>query len=373
MRKVTLLWRWGLAIAMSFAREGELSAEKSSSLEESIAECRSQLAKNPTVCDVRLRLAGLYAAQAQWNSALEEYRQVLHQDPTCLTALCEIGEISLLRLARPQDALEPLHRALTLSSENPLAWRLLGTAYFRLNQLENAHNALTKAILLSPEDTESRYLLGLVYLRRDEIPQAIETFRELLEKNRYDAKTYLSLSQCHEKLGEHELARSALATFRKLREQEEQIETLRLILAQDPTDIETRLQLVYLYLQREDLRRAAEVLEPCETLAPEDPRVDEAHAVLFLNVGDYVHAAERYQKLIAAHPDVAAYRSGLGVAYLYLEKYPLAIACFKEAIRLEPKDLGFYSNLAEAYRRAGDLLRADEVQRLIQRLSKGSP
>lgn len=362
MRRVTL--RWGLGVVMSLFLAGgrELSAEKNASLEETVAEN-----------DLRLQQAKRYAARAQWNAALEEYRHILQQNPTCVAALCQMGEIYLLRLARPQDALEPLHRALALDSENPLAWRLLGTAYFRLNQLEDARDALTKAIALSPEDTQNRYLLGLVYLRRNEIPKAIETFQELLAQNRYDAKTYLSLSQCHEKLGEHELARSALAAFRKLREQEERIETLRLLLAEDPTDVETRLQLVYLHLQREDLPRAAEVLEPCDALAPEDPRVDEAHAVLFLNVGDYAHAAERYQKLVAAHPDVAAYRSGLGVAYLYLEKYPLAIASFKEAIRLEPKDLGFYRNLAEAYRRSGDLLRADEVQRLIQRLSKGSP
>jgi len=363
-----------MLLALSFGQIAFADADENASPsdDETVAAYKRQLEANPDANDVRLQLAELYRTRAQWHAALAEYREVVQRDDHCVPALRQMGDIYLLRLSQPHNAIDVLERAVALAPEDASVWRLLGVAYFRLNRLDEAIYALRKTLALHPADTYIRYTLGVAFMRQNNYDEAVNTFREIIATDRYYAKAYFGLSQCHERRGEHELAQSALSAFRTLREQEEQIETCRLILARDPTDIETRLRLAHLYIGREDLENAATVLEPCGTLAPEDPRVEEAYAVLFVNAGDYTRAAERYRKLVQAHPHVAAYHNGLGVAYLYLGNYPLAIARFKEAIRLEPTDKGYYQNLIEAYRRSGDLIRADETARLLKRQGGGS-
>ncbi|MDD2717301.1 MAG: tetratricopeptide repeat protein [Candidatus Wallbacteria bacterium] len=63
--------------------------------------------------------------------------------------------------------------------------------------------------------------------------------------------------------------------------------------------------------------------------------------------GDYTRAALAYERAIAAYPSAAAYNN-LGNARLALFDYPMALACFKKAIGLDPEYAEPWYNLGNA-------------------------
>lgn len=84
----------------------------------------------------------------------------------------------------------------------------------------------------------------------------------------------------------------------------------------------------------------------------------------------YREAAEHFQAAIVLNPYSAmsaAVYNNLGVAYQHLQQYPLAIASFHHALRIQPDFSVYYQNLIDTYRLSQALPNAqNELQSIVE-------
>lgn len=84
----------------------------------------------------------------------------------------------------------------------------------------------------------------------------------------------------------------------------------------------------------------------------------------------YQEAAEHFQAAIMLNPYSAmsaAVYNNLGIAYQHLNQYPLAIASFHHALRIQPDFSIYYQNLIDTYRTSQALPSAQsELQGIVE-------
>ena len=114
--------------------------------------------------EAHYQLGVLYGKQSQWKPTIQALQTVINLTPDFADAHVRLGEAHLIGMANAKDAVEPLQRALELQPDLFKARRLLGTAYLRLNRIDEAIHHLKQA----PQDSEARYLLGLAYFQAED-------------------------------------------------------------------------------------------------------------------------------------------------------------------------------------------------------------
>lgn len=105
------------------------------------------------------------------------------------------------------------------------------------------------------------------------------------------------------------------------------------------------------------LNAALAVLLFCANGAAQcDAQEPSADAAALYQAGQFEQAASAYEKLSAAQPENPYYLYNLGNAYFKINRIGKAVACYRRAFELEPRDSDIRANLAFAMRKAGDEL-----------------
>ena len=104
-------------------------------------------------------------------------------------------------------------------------------------------------------------------------------------------------------------------------------------------------------------------LERALAKTPDDPKVNLALGVAYLERGDAARALERLRHAVKVAPDFADAHNWLGVALLDGADFPQGIASLRKAIALDPKHTRAYANLGLALAKSGELDEAVEVFR----------
>ena len=150
--------------------------------EKAITALNRAIKLNPSLADAHYYLGMLYGARDGWNKALTAFRKATTADPAYIEAYCRVGETYLIELARVNEAVEPLERAVQIDPHHAQGRWLLGTAYFRQNRLDAAIRELQRAVELDPSSTDALYTLGLAHYRGGEIEAASLHFKKLSNK-----------------------------------------------------------------------------------------------------------------------------------------------------------------------------------------------
>ena len=122
----------------------------------------------------RYARAYAYHKQAKIEEALAETGALIASDPDNAYFLELQGQV-LLESGRPQEALEPLRRAVFLTGNNPLIASTFGHALLATEDdahLAEAEQVLRAAVGRDRENPFAWYQLGLVYGARGDIPRA---------------------------------------------------------------------------------------------------------------------------------------------------------------------------------------------------------
>jgi tetratricopeptide (TPR) repeat protein len=125
--------------------------------------------------------------------------------------------------------------------------------------------------------------------------------------------------------------------FLKKREFEKGIETIKLILAQDPFHPAARHLLGKLYLALGRLDAAVSELDEAARLAPRDNTVASALAIAFLKQKRLENAKRTFRRMIDILGESAQLHMFFGAAYRQTEFFEEAEAEFKHAISLNPR------------------------------------
>jgi tetratricopeptide (TPR) repeat protein len=98
---------------------------------------------------------------------------------------------------------------------------------------------------------------------------------------------------------------------------------------------------------------------------PDDPKINVALGVAYLERGENARALERIQRAVKVAPDSAEAHNWLGVVLLDRADFPQGIAALRKAVALDPKHTRAYANLGSALARSGEFDEAVEVFRKV--------
>lgn len=104
-------------------------------------------------------------------------------------------------------------------------------------------------------------------------------------------------------------------------------------------------------------------LERALAKSPDDPKVNVALGLAYLDRGDNPRALERFQHAVTVAPDSAEAHNWLGVVLLDKADFPRGIAALRKAVALDPAYSRAYANLGSALAQSGELDEAVEVFR----------
>ena len=97
---------------------------------------------------------------------------------------------------------------------------------------------------------------------------------------------------------------------------------------------------------------------------PDDPKINIALGIAYLERGDNASALQRLQHAVKVAPGSAEAHNWLGVVLLDRSDFPQGIAALRKAVTLDPKHTRAYANLGSALAKSGEL---DEAVGVFQK------
>lgn len=325
-----------------------------------------------SLADAYYVLGLIYKGAEEFHAAAEAFQRATIADENYIDAHYELGDVLLVYLADPGQAVEALQKTVMMDADHARARIQLGVAYFRENLTDAAITELQQAIKLDPTAPSAHYTLGAAYLQKEAWQSAIDTFKTVIEMDPFHVKTHFSLGTAYRRIGEIGMAQKSLQRFEVLSIEEEQLTHLKRFVQQNADDPEAWYRLGRIQLRRQLWQAATQSLERYVALAPQEPRGYEALGYVHFQQQNYLQAKIMYEKVIVHKPNVATYRNSLGGVYLMLEAYTEAIAQYQTAIHLKPSEPRFYLNLSKAYELAGEHAEATKIYQEYERLTSKS-
>lgn len=235
----------------------------------------------------------------------------LHRDARDLTQAGCFGEA--------RRALEEL---VTLQPANAVAFNDLGVACYNLGEYTAAEANYRKALALDPANgTFARNLADLCFTATGKVDEAIQIYLDLHRKNPRDTETLINLGHICSSVGREEEAKSF---FRRALEVE-------------PWNSEARAALAAVrpapQAPQAAPRRSAAELHDEALRHSSAERHREAHDLL--------------EELVNTYRDFALGYNDLGVVRLRLGNIEGAHAAYRQAVRLQPRNINFRKNLAD--------------------------
>lgn len=217
----------------------------------------------------------------------------------------------------------------------PQVLMLGGLAHHGLNQKEKAKPYLEAVLRLQPSSPVAK-LLAQIYLSEGNVDRAIESLDLYLRGQPNDGQALLLLASAHASQGRHNRAAQLMGDALKSRESPEMRTVLGLSLLGSGKVVD-----------------AVRELELAFARAPDQVQAGSALVMLYLQSNQESKAAAAAQKLAQQRPKDAGVQNLLGMALAAKRDTPGARAAFEAALKLDPKFLSPYVQLARLEARAG--------------------
>jgi tetratricopeptide (TPR) repeat protein len=195
-----------------------------------------------------------------------------------------------------------------------------GRAAAALDELSAAKMHLEKAVKLDPAFVDGYELLAGVYDRQRDNSAAIRAYRKVTELDPKRAAAFYGLGEALKRTG--------------------------------------------------SAKEAVEALEQAVALNFDNKEIYFELGDCYETLQDWNHAAASYEKFLSLKPEVTwnGYLR-LGFCRNQLQQYDAAIAAYLEALKSQPKDVKVNYSLAEAYEKAGQLEKAEEIYNTLARIN----
>jgi len=333
--------------AKPLAALGDLEIELQT-YDAAIAHLRAALAIAPSDVESRNRLAVVYQAKGDLDSALAQIVKVLTRDPKSALAYYTRAKIYS---DRNQDAaaLPDAMKVVELQPQNPRGRLLLGKILLRAPQGEG------------PEQTKER-------CRR-----AIAALEPLLQMSAEDSETMFLLSRAYECAGATEQAQKMLAAFeasskndRETKENQTQakhlvqqanelalkndfagsLDLLQQAIAKDPTYGAAYSQLAKLYYSAGDIDKASDSISKALERDPYQPDFLYVRGKVFEKQGKLEEALGAFQRTTIVNPKESDAFFEMGAIYEQRGDKEHALAAYRKAATLSPDDPEYQRALA---------------------------
>jgi predicted TPR repeat methyltransferase len=253
--------------------------------------------------------------------AARGYRQVLEQAPAHAGALNFLGIIAI-QTGQPEQAIEPLQRAIAAQPDVPEYHNNLGLALQRAARLDEALSAFERAIALKPALADAHYNLAVAARAAGQAARAERAYRAALEHDARLASAYIELGALLQ--SERRLDDAAVIYRRAL------------AIRDDYAPILSNLALVL--HQQGRLDEAIGFAERAAAAEPGSAELATNLGILLQERGRLDDADRAFTRAIAAKPDYAPAQSHAGLLAHERGQTDAAIDYFHKVLALKPGD-----------------------------------
>jgi tetratricopeptide (TPR) repeat protein len=328
---------------------------------------------DPSKADLRHNLGKAYQELARFDDAAGAFSEALRLNPADQESAAALGNLLIMK-GELRRAEQVLHAALEGRPDHAGVCYRLGVALMKENRPAEAVGYLERAVRADPALSGAWLsLAGATRAAGDDkrSREAQARFEDLYRRNR-DAETEANqrAREIDRVVPEH--FRRGLVLVNESR-WEEAIAEFRKILALQPDDAPTLLNVGRLYAAQGDATRAREFLE--RALAADtafaEPQVDLAR--LDRGLGRRPEAIRRLDRALALRPDLGEGWLLKGTLLAETQRWGEAAPALEEAARLLPASPEPEQQLAEVYRRLGRAAEAERAARRAAAKSAGGP
>jgi tetratricopeptide (TPR) repeat protein len=299
--------------------------------------------------DAHVQLIDVHALAERHEEAELHFYLALQLDPSNATAYSTMAE-SLIDRRQLDRAMSCLQEASKLDPTLPRLFARMAYACSLTGRLERARQLYLREIRTNPGDADTIVDFGRLLMDMNRPAEAAEKFRRALELVPDHVEAHLSLGELAEERRDLSEARRHLSVVHKL----------------DPTfgAVRCRLARVHAAIGQTDDLRLARVLARQELAdlrrSSADPLFDDARelAELLLDIDLADEAVAAGEILIRLRPNDAAGHHLRSVALFASGRTRRGIESARRAVQLRPDFVAPMHNLAVAYLRRGELLRA---------------
>ncbi|MGB9612921.1 MAG: tetratricopeptide repeat protein, partial [Candidatus Margulisiibacteriota bacterium] len=336
-----------------------------SKLEEVIGKLKAILRSYPNLPSAVLALAEAYCRQKNFSEAAESYfqlikvkpefigqamlgyQQILEDCPEQVLARSYLVEALLMEKKFPEALFEMgkiveqdstsadnvIRKCREILRSNPKilhAHVVLGQAYLAKGDYQRAAMEAEGVIALDSKVVAAHLLLGQAYLELNLLRKAVETFRRALTLDPYN----LQIIERYREV--------------KLKELEEEIESVKQRLQEDQWKLSLHIDLAKLYLKKQDPSAAIRQLQVAQKDPSREVVVCHLLGKIYRSQGRYDLAADQFshalEKLSSETADLEkSIRADLGTTYEAMGEVKKAIKAYEAVLQLDVD----YGNLAE--------------------------
>ncbi len=216
------------------------------------------------------------------------YKAALDYDSDDVHLLNRIGD-NLSRIGQFGDAIKHYKRAIKIDPDNEYIYNNIAIAYLNKQDLENAMKMSTHALKINPENPTVLYWRGLIYEMLNDFEKSLQCFDHILEIDDTDPDVWNERGTILNMLGR---SKEALQSYDK---------SIELCLDDE-----------------------------------EDANVWASKANTLLSLQRYDEAIESYHKALKVDEVNPIILNNMGVAYMELDDFESAIACFRKVLSYYP-------------------------------------
>jgi tetratricopeptide (TPR) repeat protein len=280
------------------------------------------------------------------------YKSLLKNDSANIGYLGMLGDI-FVKAGEDKKALPYFEQVITFSPNNFTALNSMGGIYRRLKKYDDSIRVLQEALETGLNDAQVNYNLGFTYKFMGNYDDAIECFESVIEENPNDVLAYNHIGAIYALRNNH--AKAVAAYKRGL-----QI---------DPNHPILQLNLAQSYVALHDYDNAEISFEAALRAKPGWLDAVRGYTELLLSEHKTKNASELIKKTIQLYPDDIHIQKLLGRIFLKRFDFSSAVNTFKNACKIDDKNIGVLSGLAEAYEKSNKPEEAVAVMKTAENIA----
>jgi tetratricopeptide (TPR) repeat protein len=338
---------------------------------------------DPSDPEALAALDALYRNAGRWEDLIGVFRRRIDLSESEEESIGVYGQLASVyeeKLGRPEDAIQAYREVLAIDPTSDSALSALDGLYARGEAWrELADNLETRLKLADTEEKQRTLMLRLADLferRLDQVERAIDTYRDVLERDPYDQNALGALERLS-KDGRHELGIAEI--LEPLYQQQgdyEKLVNVYEVQARHADDSGRKVELLHRIASlHEDVannvERAFATYARALAIEPLDETTVEGLDRLARSGGRFAQLADVYEELAASQRDTELVAHLYGAAARVVQNevgdVPRAIGLFNKVLEVAPRDLSAVEALESLYLSAE---RFAELSQILQRKSK---
>ncbi len=288
------------------------------------------LATQANNADAHALLSSIAASKSDRTTALNEIQQALAIDPSKSSYHAALGMLQSGDPATSPSAEEQLRKAVELDSRNVSAHLLLSSLLEKKGDLQGALTQANAAVTADPRSPVARGSLVGVYLRQGDKAKAEATVRQAADELSDNAEATQMPRLFYSQTGQDSRAEATYAD----------------LVSKHPKSAPLRITYARVLIASHNLPKARSVVADLVKSDANDPEVAVLNGMFLLNDGKTNEAVDVLQKASKSYPDNI--QAKLWLARAAASKGDVAIAeqSYRDATRLNPKNLEAQNGLA---------------------------